>query len=423
MRVFLSFCRCPCSVVVATITLLLGGAVGATGQPPPGLPPLPLPDGPRVFETAEHRQVRLVVVTRGLSHPWGLVFLPDGRLLVTEREGRLRIIRDGVLNPEPVSGVPGVHARGLAGLMDVAIHPQFSENGLVYLTYSKPMGPTENDRVEVRVALARGRLDGMALRDVRDLFISDPVGGGGTAASRVVFGPDGTVFMTVGGAFGATAGGQRAQDPANTIGKLLRLTDDGGIPADNPFVGRDGHRPEIFSSGHRNQLGLTIHPETGAVWAHENGPQGGDEVNLIRAGANYGWPVVSHSREYTGGRVAERTWQEGMTPSEIVWLPAIAPSGMVFYDGDRFPAWRGNLFVGSLRIGSIRNTGHLQRIVFNERGEEARRESLLIELRQRIRDVRQGPDGLLYVLTDADDGALLRIEPAFAEATAGGPAR
>ncbi len=411
------------SVVVAAIAFLLGGAVGVTAQPPPGLPPLALPDGPRLFETAEHPQVRLVLVSRGLSHPWGLVFLPDGRLLVTEREGRLRVIRDGVLDPEPVSGVPAVHARGLAGLMDVAIHPEFSENRLVYLTYSKPMGSADNDRVEVRVALARGRLDGMALRDVRDLFVSDPIGGGGTAASRVVFGLDGTVFMTVGGAFGATAGGQRAQDPGNTIGKLVRLTDDGGIPADNPFVGREGHRPEIFSSGHRNQLGLTIHPQTGAVWAHENGPQGGDEVNLIRAGANYGWPVVSHSREYSGGRVANRTWQEGMAPSEIVWLPAIAPSGMVFYDGDRFPAWQGNLFVGSLRIGSIRNTGHLQRIVFNEQGEEARRESLLTELRQRIRDVRQGPDGLLYVLTDADDGALLRIEPAFAETTAGRPGR
>ena len=191
----------------------------------------------------------------------------------------------------------------------------------------------------------------------------------------------------------------------------MRLTDDGAIPADNPFVGRDGYRAEVYSSGHRNQLGLTRHPGSGAIWAHENGPQGGDEVNLILPGANYGWPVVSHSREYTGGRVAARTYQEGMASPEIVWLPAIAPSGMVFYDGDRFPGWRGNLFVGALRIGSIRNTGHLQRIVFNERGEEARRESMLTELRQRIRDVRQGPDGLLYLLTDADNAALLRLEP------------
>lgn len=381
----------------------------AVAQPAPGLPARPLPDGPLAFETAEQAHVRMVVVTRGLSHPWGLAFLPDGRALVTEREGRLRVIRDGRLDPEPVSGVPPVHAQGLAGLMDVAIHPEFADNAWVYLTYSKPMGPLEDDAV--RVALARGRLEGAALLDVQDLFVSDLVGGDGTAASRLTFGEDGTLFMTVGGAFGSDGGGLRAQDPANTIGKLVRLTDNGEIPADNPFVGRDGYRAEVFSSGHRNQLGLTTHPESGEIWAHENGPQGGDEVNLIRAGANYGWPVVSHSREYSGGRVAERTDQEGMTSSEIVWLPAIAPSGMVFYDGERFPAWRGNLFVGSLRIGGIRNTGHLQRIVFNQRGEEARRESLLTELRQRIRDVRQGPDGLLYLLTDADDGALLRLEP------------
>lgn len=386
--------------------LVLGGVAGAAAQPA-GLPPLPLPDGPRVFDTAEQGRVRLVVVTRGLSHPWGLTFLPDGGILVTERAGRLRLIRDGVLDPQAISGVPEVRARGLAGLMDVAIHPGFAENQLVYLTYSKPGADG------VRVALARGRLAGAALVDVADIFVSDPVGGGGTAASRVVFGTDGALFVTVGGAFryGAVDVGGRAQDPADTIGKLLRLRDDGSVPNDNPFVGRDGHRPEIFSLGHRNQLGLTVHPDTGRLWAHENGPLGGDEVNLIRAGGNYGWPVVSYSRDYSGGRVAVRTWQEGMEPAEIVWLPAIAPSGMVFYDGDRFPNWRGNLFVGSLRIGGVRNTGHVQRIVFNEQGEEARRESLFGELRQRIRDVRQGPDGLLYILTDADDGALLRIEP------------
>jgi len=390
--------------VVAVAGLVLAGVTGAAAQPV-GLPPLPLPDGPRVFDSAEQSQFRLVVVTSGLSHPWGMAFLPDGGVLVTERAGQLRVIRGGVLDPQPISGVPGVHARGLAGLMDVAIHPRFSENQLVYLTYSKPGDDG------VRVALARGRLTDSSLTDVDDLFVSDLVGGGGTAASRVVFRLDGTLLVTVGGAFGSSGGGRRAQDPSNTIGKLLRLNDDGSVPEDNPFVGRRGYRPEIYSLGHRNQLGLTIHPETGAIWAHENGPQGGDEVNLIRPGRNYGWPVVSYSREYSGARVATRAWLDGMEPAEIVWLPAIAPSGMVFYDGDRFPGWRGNLFVGALRIGGVRNTGHLQRIVFNERGEEARRESLLVELRQRIRDVRQGPDGLLYILTDADEGALLRLEP------------
>ncbi len=390
--------------VVAVAGLVLAGVTGAAAQPV-GLPPLPLPDGPRVFDSAEQSQFRLVVVTSGLSHPWGMAFLPDGGVLVTERAGQLRVIRGGVLDPQPISGVPGVHARGLAGLMDVAIHPRFSENQLVYLTYSKPGDDG------VRVALARGRLTGSSLTDVDDLFVSDLVGGGGTAASRVVFRLDGTLLVTGGGAFGCSGGGRRAQDPSNTIGKLLRLNDDGSVPEDNPFVGRRGYRPEIYSLGHRNQLGLTIHPETGAIWAHENGPQGGDEVNLIRPGRNYGWPVVSYSREYSGARVATRAWLDGMEPAEIVWLPAIAPSGMVFYDGDRFPGWRGNLFVGALRIGGVRNTGHLQRIVFNERREEARRESLLVELRQRIRDVRQGPDGLLYILTDADEGALLRLEP------------
>ena len=288
--------------------------------------------------------------------------------------------------------------------MDVALHPRFAENQRVYLTYSKPGDDG------VRVALARGRLNRLALTDVRDLFVSDVLGGDGVAASRIVFGADGTLYMTVGGAFGA-AGGQRAQDPGDAVGKVLRLRGDGSVPDDNPFVGEDGYKPEIYTLGHRNQPGSAIHPETGELWAHENGPLGGDEINVIRAGRNYGWPVVSYSRQYSGPRVAARPWQEGMEQAEIVWLPSIAPSGMTFYTGDRFPNWTGNLFVGSLRTGMIRNTGHLERIVFNRDGEEQRREWMLAELRQRIRDVRQGPDGLLYVLTDADEAALLRLEP------------
>ncbi len=391
---------------MVSLALVCGCALTASAHAAaqlPGLPPVPLPDEPRIFATAEEPQVRVTVVTRGLEHPWGLAFLPDGALLVTERPGRLRIVRDGVLHPEPVAGVPEVYAEGLAGLMDVALHPRFADNQLVYLTYSKPAGDG------ARVTLARGRLAEHGLVDVEDLFRSDPVGG--TAASRVAFAPDGSLYMTVGGAFGAATGGLRAQDPADTVGKVVRLLDDGGIPDDNPFVGRDGHRPEVYSLGHRNQLGAAIHPATGELWANENGPLGGDEVNRILPGANYGWPVVSYSREYAGGRVADRTYREGMEPAEIVWLPSVAPSGMAFYAGDRFPNWRGHLFVGSLRTGMIRNTGHLERIVFNEQGQEARREWLLTELRQRIRDVRQGPDGLLYVLTDADDGAILRLEP------------
>ena len=233
----------------------------------------------------------------------------------------------------------------------------------------------------------------------------------GAAAARVVFGTDGMLYMTVGGAVGVDSGGPRAQDPNDTVGKIVRLRDDGSVPEDNPFVGQSGHRPELYSLGHRNQLGLTVHPDTGEIWEHENGPLGGDEINLIRAGANYGWPTVSYSRQYSGPRVSTRPWQEGMAQPEIVWLPSIAPSGMTFYSGDRFPNWNGSLFVGALRTGGIRNTGHLERLVFNEEGEERRREWLLGDLRQRIRDVRQSPDGLLYVLTDADEAALLKLEP------------
>lgn len=395
----------PAGWLLTVIGLALAATNPASTQQErtPGLPPVALPDRPQIIDTAEAK-IRLVVVTRDLSHPWGLAFLPDGRMLVTERAGRLRVIRDGVLDSQAISGVPPVHAEGVAGLMDIALHPQFVENQQVYLTYSQPGDDG------VRVALARGRLADKALTDVETLFASDVLNGSGAAASRVVFAPDGTLFLTVGGAFGEN--GQRAQDPDDTVGKVVRLHDDGRVPEDNPFVGRDGYRPEIYSLGHRNQLGLTIHPETGAVWLHENGPLGGDEVNVIHAGRNYGWPVVSHSRQYSGPRVATRPWQEGMEQPEIVWLPSVAPSGMAFYVGDRFPQWTGNLFVGALRTGGVRNTGHLQRIVFNDNGEEQRREWLLAELRQRIRDVRQGPDGFLYVLTDADEAALLRIEPA-----------
>ena len=391
--------RAAAAVAVALL------ATSAAAQPNrPGLPGVPLPEGPLVIETAEAR-IRVVTVTRELSHPWALAFLPDGGMLVTERVGRLRVIRDGVLDPQPIAGVPEVHAVAFSGLMDVAVHPRFLENRLVYLTYSQ----TADDGA--RVTLARGRLDGATLTGVETLFESEILtSNDGTGASRVVFASDDTMYVTVGGAFEEWA--MRAQDPGDTTGKVLRLRDDGSVPDDNPFVGREGYRPEIYSLGHRNQLGLTIHPETGAVWAHENGPLGGDELNIIRAGANYGWPIVSYSRRYTGARVAARPWQEGMEQSEIVWMPSVAPSGMVFYDGDRFPQWAGNLFVGSLRTGGVRNTGHLERIIFNENGAEQFREWILAELRQRIRDVRQGPDGLLYVLTDAEEAALFRIEPA-----------
>ncbi len=406
--------------VLVTATLLMSlGAPGLEAQQPDaepfsaeGIPVVPLPDPPVEYGTAEGQRIRVSVVTAGLTYPWGFTFLPDGSLLVTERLGTVRVIRNGVLEPNPLSGVPDVYTgTALAGLMDVAIHPEFSDNQWVYLTYSKA---TEAGST---VALARGRLDGRVLSEVRDIFVSD-ADGAGAGASRLLFAEDGTLYMTLGGAFG----GRRpsAQDPANHVGKILRLRDDGTAPADNPFVGEAGHKPEVYSLGHRNSMGVAIHPETGELWASEHAPQGGDEVNIILPGHNYGWPEVSYSREYTGQRVSERPWREGFDQPEIVWIPSIGPSGLMFYTGDRFPAWRGDLFAGSLMTGRVERTGHLERIKFNNRGLEQRREWLLADLRRRIRDVKQGPDGLIYVLTAGGflgvdpargDAALLRIEP------------
>jgi aldose sugar dehydrogenase len=247
-------------------------------------------------------------------------------------------------------------------------------------------------------------LDGTALSEVRELFADEwttLLGG-----SRIAFARDGTVFMTT----GATST-NAAQEPNSDYGKVLRFKDDGSIPPDNPFVGKSGHKPEVYTIGHRDQLGLAIHPDTGAVFSNENGPNGGDELNLILPGRNYGWPISSFGRGYDGGRLSEMPLREGIEAPVVVWLPSIAPSGMVFYSGERFPTWKGNVFIGGMRRGEIPGTGRLERVVFNGKMEELRRESLLTELGQRIRDVRQGPDGLLYVLTEEEDGALLRIEP------------
>lgn len=384
-----------------------GAGAGRQGGPPAplGVPVQPLGDGPWVIDTAEQHKVKLSVVTRGLVNPWSLAWLPDGNILVTERPGRLRIIRQGVLDPTPVAGVPAVKAQRLSGLMDVVLHPRFSENGLVYLTYNKG----REDGMMATV-LARGRFDGTALTDVRDLYVAEPWwDGAGGSASRVVFGRDGMLYMSTGSGGGANA--VHGQDTTITKGKILRLRDDGTVPPDNPFVGKQGFRPEIFSYGHRNTLGLIVHPVTGELWNTENGPNGGDEINIVRAGRNYGWPLVSMGRDYAG------PWQgrfekEGMEGPLVYWVPAIAASGLAIYTGDRFPAWKNNAFVGGMRVGEIPGTGHLQRIVFNDKGEEIRREIMLWDLHQRIRDVRQGPDGLLYLLTDEANGALLRMEPA-----------
>jgi glucose/arabinose dehydrogenase len=374
----------------------------------------PPPTGPVEFSTAEVPRVRVVPLVGGLEHPWAMAFRRNGDILVTEREtGQLRIIRDGQLLERPVPGVPDVYANRLrAGLMDVAVHPE--DDALVYLSYSKPIDWEGSQGFTV--ALARGRLVDDALTDVVDLFVADGLDLG-IAASKLLFAPDGTLFMSVGGAYVFAGIGEIAQDPMSHYGKMLRLNADGSIPDDNPFVGRPGYRPEIYSIGHRNQLGLALHPTTGELWASENGPQGGDEINIVRAGANYGWPIASYSRQYQGDWVTDTPWLDEYESAEVLWWPSIAPSGMAFYDGDRFPAWRGDLFVGAMMVGRLRGTGHLERIVFNADGDEVRREWLLADLKQRVRDVRVGPDGYIYVLTEqrtrlgADPGTLMRLEP------------
>lgn len=371
---------------------------------PLGLANQPLGDGPFLFHTGEGMDIRVVVMTKDIEYPFGLAMLPDGDILVTTRGGQIRMLHNKMLDPQPVAGGPASFSAGESGLpgavhgyMDLVPHPQFASNRLLYLTYTKPL---PGDRTTL--ALGRGRWDGHAIKNFEDIYVAEV----GTAGpSRIAFGLDGTLYMT--------ASGGDAQDPMNLGGKVLRLNDDGSVPKDNPFVGRQGYKPEIYTLGHRNSLGLAVNPVTGAMWQNENGPNGGDEVNILKPGANYGWPLVSLGRTYPG------PWQTGNGPTHeqfeppfAYWTPAIAPSGMAFYTGDALPKWKGDVFIGGLRYGEIPGTGQLQRILFNENMQELRRESLLSELHQRIRDVRQGPDGLLYVITDEKAGAVLRIEPA-----------
>jgi aldose sugar dehydrogenase len=336
-----------------------------------------------------------VEVARGLDHPWGLAFLPEGRWLVTERPGRMRIVeRDGRLG-EPLAGLPPVVASGQGGLLDVALHPKFSDNRLVYWSFS------EAGEGGVGTAVARGRLDGNRLADVRVIFRQQPkVSGGLHFGSRLVFARDGRLFVALGDR------GHRkddAQNLSNHLGKLIRIQDDGRAPADNPFVGRAGASPEVWSYGHRNIQGAALHPTTGALWTTEHGPQGGDELNVPAAGANHGWPVITQGRNYgSGTTIGEGTEREGIAAPLRVWLPtSIAPSGMVFIGGERYPEWRGQLVMGALRAQK------LLRLELD--GQRVVAEHIVFD-GQRIRDVRQGPDGWLYVLTDSPNGSILRLE-------------
>lgn len=407
--------------LVASALLVAAFTVAPVAQQPPpiGIPPVTVGAGPYTFDTAEQHRLRVVVVARGLSHPFGLAFLPNGDALVTERGTRLRIVRNAtgqqsgqgpMLDPAPVGGLPAPPTIRGGGVQDVVLHPKFATNALVYFTYNKG---AVGDGAAVRqsaVALGRGRFDGKAITGFEELFVGDFKDG--NSGSRIAFGTDGLLYVTTG-----APGGDYAQRLTSVYGKVLRMKDDGSVPADNPFAGRSGARPEIFSMGHRDQLGLSVHEASGAVLATDHGPNGGDEINVILPGRNYGWPTSSFGRNYDGPRVSETPLAAGIEQPLLLWMPSIAPTGLAVYTGDRFPTWKGNLFVGSARRGEIPRTGGLERVVVNSKLEELRRETLLTDLHQRIRDVRQGPDGLLYVLTDEDDSVLLRLEPASAAAT------
>ncbi|MEG5008039.1 PQQ-dependent sugar dehydrogenase [Microcoleus sp. B5-C4] len=379
-------------------------------------PPNTAAVAPNVAPTAEASPVQAVspsstargfkqaTVAEGLERPWGMAWLPDGSMLISEKAGRLRLLKNGVLEPTPIAGVPSVMSSGQGGLMDVSIHPRFAENRFVYLTYAS--GTADANRTRI----ARARFDGKALQDLRVIFeVSQVKSGTQHFGSRILWLPDGTMLVAIGDGGnppvqleGALIRKQ-AQNLGSRLGKIVRLNDDGSIPRDNPFATNANAEPAIWSYGHRNIQGIAFDPGTKRVWVTEHGARGGDELNLAEAGKNYGWPLVTHSQEYAGGEISQERSRPGMVDPKVVWTPATAPSGLAFYTGDRFPAWRGNLFAGGLVSQDVR------RIELDAAGNVRSQEE--ISIGQRVRDVRQSPDGLLYVLTDDSNGKLIRLEP------------
>lgn len=348
-----------------------------------------------IINSAKHR-FQVEVVTQDLRHPWGMAFLPGGDILVTERPGRLRLIRNGRLVESAIAGVPKVTARGQGGLLGIALHPNFTKNRWVYLAYAgKGKGGYGTEVI-------RGRLQGLRLYDVEHIFRAVPKSRGGRHfGCRLAFGLDGTLYISLGDRGKRPA----AQDVQDHRGSLIRLNDDGSVPQDNPFVHQPGAQPEIYTYGNRNMQGMTLHPLRGDIWTHEHGPQGGDEINIMRAGVNYGWPVITYGVNYgSGTSIGEGTHKEGMAQPIYTWVPSIAPSGMTFYTASQFPGWQGNLFVGSLKFGLL--------VRLEVDGDRILSEERLFHGRfGRIRDVVQGPDGYLYILTDETDGAMLRLTP------------
>ena len=402
--------------LAGSLALLLAASAGAQ-QADIGIKPVTLDRPSYVFDTAEQHGIKVTPLVRNLARPFAMEFLPNGDLLVSERGGDLRIIHGvagahPVLDPRPVDGMPKPPPKSAfsVGLQDIALAPDFATSHWLYFTYNepaeRPAGDTETPQLYTfgRLTVRRGKLEGGKLTAVQTL-----IQGGPSAAlgSRLAFARDGTLFVTTGGAFGHTS-----QDLGTIYGKVLHLNADGTIPKANPFAGKPGANPAIYSYGHRDQHGLTVNPANGDLLNAEHGPNGGDEVNLIRPGGNYGWPNYSYGRNYDGAPLADNPVGAGIEKPLLVWLPSIGPSGLMIYQGDKFPAWKGNLFLGSARWGEIPGTGSLQRVVLNETYGEMRREALLQDLHQRVRDIAQGPDGFIYVLTDGPENAVLRIEPA-----------
>ena len=425
---------------------------GNTPRAPQGIKAAPLPETPLRFETGEGQTIRVSVYARGFNNPWSMAWVSDDTMLVAERGGTIKIVRNGVVDPQPLPGAPRATGAGLSGT-DIALHPDFERNHLIYISYTKPIdaapgaaaggrggrgaapaagqappaaappaaqgaapaagrgaagaggggaggggGRGRGAAQPTTLAVARGVWNGKGLTDVKDIFVGE-----GSAGGPLVFGGDGMLYVA--------HGGGDTQSLKTLGGKILRLTDEGKVPPDNPFVGRADARPEIFTQGHRTCLRMAKHPITGQIWQIENGPNGGDEVNILVPGANYGWPLISLGRTYGG------PWQgpfskDGIRDPVIYWMPAIAVSSITFYTGDKLPKWKGDVFVSGMRYGEIPGTGRLDRILINRNYEELRRETLLGDLHRRIRDVKQGRDGLLYVATDEADAAILKIEPA-----------
>ena len=338
----------------------------------------------------------LVTVVEGLDYPWAVAFLPNGDYLITEKTGALRRVHQGVLDPNPISGLPNnLYGGGQGGLLDIILHPEFEQNQFIYLTYSGR--GSEGAGTE----LLRARLVGNHLHDVKILFKAIPkTHGRAHYGSRLVFDRDGYLYMTIGDRYRYL---KEAQNPENSLGTVVRLNADGTLPNDNPFINHASYEKAVYSYGHRNPQGIALRPSDQSLWLHEHGPRGGDEVNKLKSGANYGWPTITYGIDYSGLKISDKTHAPDMEQPIIYWDPSIAPSGMVFYDGDQFPIWRGDLFIGAL-AGS-----HLRRLILD--GDRVVGEEILLKDFARIRDVRNGPDGYLYILTDDDNGQLLRLEP------------